>query len=135
MTVRTYAPFAAVLVLSTGLLLATPAAPAQDQKTPPDVTLMGCLIQGSGPAVFLLDNARPTNEDPKTAGKTYVLATTMTEVDFKSHVSHEVTITGTVDEKIAPVPPPGQKVPEKDLSKLWAKNLSMVADKCTPTPR
>jgi hypothetical protein len=104
---------------------------APESKVVPEVSLTGCLIQGSGPDVFVLDNAKISAADKAEKGKTYVLWASAEDVNFKTHLNHEVTITGTADAKVAPMPAPGQKASEKDLPKLNAKSVSMIADKCT----
>jgi hypothetical protein len=85
--------------------------------------------------VFLLDNARLTTEDAKIPGKTYVLTGAGEDMDFRKDLSHEVTVTGTIDMKMGAVPPAGQKVAEKDLPKLSAKSVTTLADKCSAVPR
>ena len=79
----------------------------------------------------MLDNAKLSAADRAEKGKTYVLSASAEDVTFKTHLNHEVTITGSADAKIAPMPAPGQKVNEKDLPKLNAKSVTMIADKCT----
>ena len=109
--------------------------PASDQKTPPPVTLQGCVIQGSGPTVFILDNARVKPEDKTEKGKQYVIVAGTEDLQLNKHVNHEVTITGSAEAKVAPAPPPGQAVAEKDLPKLTAKSVVMVSDRCATATR
>ena len=101
----------------------------------PDTTLVGCVIQGSGPTVFLLDNARPDTDDRPAVLKTYVLASATEDLDFAHQLNHEVRITGSADAKVAPVPPPGQRVPEKDLPTFSAMSINSIADTCTTAHR
>ena len=112
---------------------ATTAAPAQDPQkaNPKDITLTGCVIQGSGPTVFLLDNARVNTQDPSEKGRTFVIAPATEDLNVKAHLDHEVTMTGKADDKVVPTPKPGEKVEEKDLPRLQASSLTMVADRCT----
>jgi hypothetical protein len=107
-----------------------PQNPPADQKAPPSVTLQGCVIQGSSPTVFILDNARIKPEDKTEKGKTYVIVAGTEDLQLQKHVNHEVTITGSAEAKVAPVPPAGQTVAEKDLPKLTAKSVVMVSDRC-----
>ena len=95
------------------------------------MTLTGCLIQGTGPNVFLLDNAKLGATGPKEKGTTYVLSGSRPDIDFKMHLNHEVTVTGAVEPKVTLMPIPGQKVNEKDLPKLMAKTVAIIGDKCT----
>jgi hypothetical protein len=56
--------------------------------------LTGCLVQGSGPTVFILENAKTSTDTASSAGKSYVLDTTGASVDFKSHLNQQVRIVG-----------------------------------------
>jgi len=118
-----------------------PASPNQPQRTVPeaktgqtaDVVLTGCLIQGTGPAIFLLDNAKISANDPAEHAQTYMLKTDAEDVNFKTHLNHEVTITGSSMAMKAAQPPAGKKADEKDLPTLSAKSLTMVSDRCLST--
>ncbi len=108
--------------------------PPAQQQTPqkpavPEVTLTGCLVQGSTPAVFIFENAR---KDPKSTTEPavkYVVLASAEDLNLRTHLNHEVRISGLPDGKVAP--PTTQKVDEKDLPRLSAKSLTMVADTCT----
>ena len=111
-----------------------PASPQTPQKPAvAEVTLTGCLVQGSTPAVFIFENAR---KDPKSttepAVKYIVLASTE-DLNLRTHLNHQVRISGLPDGKVAP--PTTQKVEEKDLPKLSAKSVTMVADTCATPSR
>ena len=122
-----------------------PPTQQQQQREMPDVRLTGCVTQGSGPTVFLLSNAKRNAEDTTEEGKTYVLVADAAEgedIEFRSHLNHEVTITGRIDQMAVaqpqrtpptpPTPPTGQqKVDEKTLPKLSAKAVTTVADTCS----
>jgi len=136
-----------------------PASPSQPQSPPTtssateskDQSLTGCLVQGSGPTVFLLENAkvaadtsstRPSAASSQSAasiadvnGKTYVVTATAASVDLKTQLNHQVTITGTGDTTIssASVPAPAQnaRMSEKDMPKFSAKTIMKVADTCS----
>jgi hypothetical protein len=108
-----------------------PASPQQNPPKPavPEVTLTGCLVQGSTPAVFIFENAR---KDPKSTTEPavkYVVLASAEDLNLRDHLNHEVRISGLPDGKIAP--PTTQKVEEKDLPRLSAKSVTMVADTCT----
>jgi hypothetical protein len=104
------------------------------QQTPPkpavqEVTLTGCLVQGTTPAVFIFENAR---RDPKSTTEPavkYLVLASAEDLNLRDHLNHEVRINGLPDGKIAP--PTTQKVDEKDLPRLSAKSVTMVADTCT----
>src|SRR5205814_2242272 len=91
------------------------AAQDHQKQTPKDITVTGCVVQGSQPTVFLLDNARVNTQDPNEKGKTYLIVESAQDLMVKTHLDHEVTITGKADDKTPPTPPEGQKVAEKDL--------------------
>ena len=131
-----------VLSLVGSLAVATVLVAAQDPKpqTPAqpasqDVTLTGCLTQGSGPTVFILDNAKQNARDQNEKGKTYLLVASAEDLSFKNHVNHEVMVTGAADAKAAMPPAAGGKMTEKDLPKLTAKSITPVADTCTAPGR
>jgi hypothetical protein len=100
-----------------------------DQKTPPDVTLTGCLIQGSTPSVFLFDNARKDAKSTTEKGVRYLVLIAGEDLDLRTHLNHEVAMTGRIELK--PAPAAGQKPTEKDLPTFATKNVTMVSDTCT----
>jgi len=123
---------AASLAFATSLVLAQSAdpknSPAQAKMPAPEVVLTGCIVQGSGPTVFLLDNARPQS-DKVARGRTYRLESVAEDLDFHANLNKEVDITGVAEQK--PAPASGQKVAEKDLPKLSARSVAVLSDKCT----
>jgi hypothetical protein len=112
---------------------AKPATP--DQKNPPEVSVTGCVTQGSGPTVFILDNARMNPRDQNEKAKSYLLVAATEDLGLAKHLNHQVSVTGIAEVKMPPTPPAGQKPAEKDLPKLTAKSLTQVADTCTPAGR
>jgi hypothetical protein len=125
-----------VLSVVVGSVLATAnvaaqSTPAQEVPKPTEVTVTGCVIQGSAPTVFILDNARLDPQDRNEKSRTYVLLASTEDLRLRTHLNHEVRVTGLAEVKAVPVPPPGQKVAEKDLPKFTAKTITMVADRCT----
>jgi hypothetical protein len=104
--------------------------PEQKEKTR-DVSLTGCLVQGSGPNAFLLENAKTDPGDSNEMGRSYLLATDDSSISFRDHLNHEVRIDGTAETKM---PPEGQKVKESDLPKLTARGLTHVATTCGEPP-
>jgi len=122
-----------------------------------DQSLTGCLIQGSGPAIFLLENAKVTAEagskqldqasqagqHPSSIkgtfnGVTYLVTVSAMSVDLKSQLNREVTITGTGDPDVssAAVQAPSQnaRMNEKDLPKFVARSVTKVGDSCSKVP-
>ncbi len=95
---------------------------------PADVTVRGCVMQGSAATVFVLDNAK---KDPKSTTEKsvrYLVVPGTEDLMLSAHVNHLVDIRGQVVAK--PAPAAGKPVTEKDLSTLTAKSLTMVADTC-----
>jgi len=134
---------------------ASPSLPQSSSTTSPttqteDESLTGCLVQGSGPSVFLLENAKITAEvramKPSTAtdqpgsaassrsdAKTYVVTVSAVSVDLKGQINHQVTITGTGEPAVvsAPASPPSARMNEKDLPKFTARTVTKIADTCS----
>ena len=110
---------------------ATPQSPEQSQQTPSkaDVTLTGCLIQGSSPAVFILDNAKQKADDKTEKAQSYVVTQGAEDLPLAANLNHEVSVMGSAETKAAP--PAGQKVAEKDMPRFTAKSVTLVADRCT----
>jgi hypothetical protein len=69
-----------------------PSAAAQAPKAP-DLTLTGCLVQGSSPNVFILENAKTSTDSATAKGTSYVLDASGA-VDFKSHLNNQVRVVG-----------------------------------------
>jgi len=95
--------------------------PEQKRPAPIEVTVTGCLIQGSGPDIFILDNAGTGSANP-----VRYLLSSWTDLNVRTHLNHEVTVTGSADAAKAPA----GKVEEKDLPKLAATTITMVSDRC-----
>ena len=121
-----------------------PAQTAQPQQTPPtttppqdaagDVTLTGCLIQGSSPAVFIFENAKKDAKSATEKGVSYIVVSTSADMNLRDHLNHQIEIKGKPDTKTAPVTGTG-KVEEKDLPKLSAKSLKLVSNTCSAPQR
>jgi hypothetical protein len=123
---------AAALVAAQAQGGAAPAPKMPQTQKAPDTSLTGCLIQGSSPTVFLLDNARHDPKDKTEKAARYALVAGTEDLNFARHLNHEVTIAGAAEQKTVPA---GQKIAEKDLPKLTAKQLTMVSDTCTAASR
>jgi hypothetical protein len=132
-----------VLGVLASVLAASALIAAQSGTTPPqsatakpsaDVTVTGCLTQGSSPAVFILDNARQKPDDKTEKGQSYVIVAASEDLPFAANLNHEVSVTGSADKVTAP-PPAGQKATEKDMPRFSAKNVTLVADRCTSEVR
>lgn len=103
----------------------TPEPPAQLENQ----ILTGCLLQGSDPNVFILDNARVSTQPTTVPGKSYVV--TMTDIGgLRAQLNHQVRITGKAEDKVLPAAKPGEKADEKDLPKLTASAVTSIATTC-----
>jgi hypothetical protein len=114
--------FATALVAAQGMSNATPAA--RSKTSPKDMTLTGCLIQGSSATAFQLDNAKTNPKSTMEKGKSYKLVAAAEDLSFSQYVNHEVKITGALEAAAA-------QAKTKDLPTLRAKSLTSVADTCT----
>src|SRR5579864_2545476 len=112
----------------------TPPAQGAAAKAP-DVTVTGCLTQGSSPAVFVLDNARQKPDDKTEKGQSYVIVAASEDLPLAANLNHEVSATGSADAKVTTPAPAGQKATEKDMPRFSAKSLTLVADRCTAEVR
>src|SRR4030095_12002727 len=86
-------------------------APAAAQGTPPpasqqpaapaggsDTTLVGCVTQGSGPAVYLFEHAGdPGKKDAKP--RTFKIVA-KGDIDLTQHLNHKVQLKGEADSKM-----------------------------------
>jgi hypothetical protein len=118
----------AALVVGAAAYQSQQTASQTPPKTPPDVTLTGCLLQGSAPDVFIFDNARLDAKSKTEKGVRYLIAINAEDLNLRPHLNHEVEMVGQIELKTPP--PPGQKVEEKDLSVFKTKSVTMVSDTC-----
>ena len=114
-----------------------PAVPAQAPQTAPaakdavDLTLTGCLVQGSAPNVFVFQNAKKDSKSTAEKGVSYVVVASSDTLNLRNHLNHEIQISGQSDGKIAPVST--ERASETELPKLTAKNITMIANTCATT--
>jgi hypothetical protein len=114
---------------------AQPPAPAQSAQPADegDTTLKGCLVQGSGPDVFILDNATPSTAASGAKGERYLLEISATPEQLKPVMNAHVEVSGTAEKAeakadAAPAAASGQD--EKSLPKLTAKRITRIAATC-----
>ena len=122
---------------------AAPAAQAPAPQAPSvaiqtdkaaDITVTGCLIQGSAPNVFVLENAKMSTAAADDKGKSYVVVVTGA-ADLKPHLNHQVRIVGGENATVKVTPTPGGaqvevKQDESSFPKLNARTVTMVANTC-----
>lgn len=118
-----------------------PPTPPQTQQSNPttpqeqkaaDVTLVGCVVQGTSASVFVFENAVDPSKKDDTP-RTLKLASSGEELDFQSHLNHKVQLVGTLTPPTPPTPPvkAGEKVAEKDLQVFTVKTVTPVATTCS----
>lgn len=112
-----------------------PAAPAAQagQDKAADVTLTGCLVQGSSPTTFILENAKLSTASATDKGKSYVVMITGA-ADLKPHLNHQVRIVGA-EGAAAPASAAAResaagKTDEASFPRLTARTVTMVANTC-----
>ena len=106
-----------------------PQAADQSSKDSDEKTLTGCLVQGSGPNVFIFENAKLATDAKNAKGERYVLEITAPPDQIKSVINTQVRIVGKAETKAASAPA-GQKLGEADLPKLTATRITRVSDRC-----
>ena len=149
--------FSAVLAVSAAAQTGSePQTPSQDKA--PQVTLTGCLTQGSGGSAagtsgtagtsasspqFILTNATMGSGAPSSAtgtsgaapstavGKSYKLMGSST--DLKDNVNAKVEVKGTIEKASAypSAPPAGATASEKDIQTLRVTSVRKIADTCS----
>jgi hypothetical protein len=109
-----------------------PPAASQAQEGADEMTWTGCLVQGSGPTVFILENAKLATEANTAKGQSYVLEISAAPEKIKSVLNHNVTIVGSAEKAASPAPAASnQKRSESDLPKLTAKRITPSSDTCS----
>jgi hypothetical protein len=121
------------LVVAAALVTAQVAAQsAQSPQTrQPEVTLTGCLIQGSTPTLFVLDNAKKDPTSRTEPAVSYLVINQIEDVDLTQYLNHQVSITGRAELKVVPERPRT----EKDLPTFTATAIADVSETCSATGR
>ena len=105
-----------------------PAAQAAPKMQ--DMTIVGCVVKGSRPNIYLIERAvdpAKKNDPPRM----FRIQPQMEDPDFETHVNAKVEFTGAAELKTVPPPPPGGKVDEKELPIFTVKSFQRVADTCS----
>ena len=123
---------AVCLVVAAGLAMPDALA-GQDYQTPKskEVSLTGCLVQGSGPSVFILENAKADPRDSTEKGQNYLLTAGSVSISFSQHLNNEVKVDGKAEMKDRLAQPVGERRNESDLPKLTATKITHVASTCS----
>ena len=119
------------LAMAAALVTAQVAAQsAQNPQTKPaEITLTGCLIQGSTPTLFVFDNAKKDPASKTEPGVSYLVINQIEDVDLTQYVNHQVRLTGRAEMKVVPERPPT----EKDLPTFTATEIVDVSSTCAAT--
>jgi hypothetical protein len=121
-----------------------PSASSSDEK---DATLIGCLVQGSAPNVFIIENAKTASSAAGDKGKSYVLSVApgATAVDLRTQVNRQVRIVGITEDGAVTVTPSSDvarssttietpaatvKIEEKDMPKFSVRTVARLGDTC-----
>ena len=121
---------------------ASPPPQQQQQAAPPqtpvpqvpatkaeDVTLVGCVVQGSAAKIYLFENAvDPAKKDDIPRKFVLVLGPDM---DLTTHLNHKIQLVGVAETKVVKVVPPATVVAEKDLPTFTIKTITHIADTCS----
>ena len=109
---------------------AKPPLQTAAKSTEAEITVTGCLAQGSSATVFVLQNAKrdPLSATEKTSR--YVVVPATEDLFLSRHLTHTVRILGVPDGRPQPVPQAGGTVDEKLIPALSAKSLTMVSASC-----
>ena len=120
------------LAVAAGLAAsATVSGREQKSMNYKEVSLTGCLVQGSGPSVFILQNAKADPRDSSEKGRSYLLAGGSVYISFREHLNDEVRIDGSAEQKDSPAQSAGQSVREADMPKLKVTKVTHIATTCS----
>jgi hypothetical protein len=117
-----------VVIQQTPQTLPPSTPPAQSQQSvgsSNEVSLTGCIVQGSTPGTFILHDAKKDPADLTERAADYVLAP-VTVLYLEAHVTQIVRISGEIGSAIA------EPVTREELvgTRLIAKSLAMAAGSC-----
>ena len=89
-------------VLGAAQQKSTGSGSGSDSSTTAKVTFVGCLTPGSGENAYLLTNGKEKGAKGKDNPRVNFKLVAGEKVRLEPHVTHEVTITGTLSEPVAP---------------------------------
>ncbi|HUR20577.1 MAG TPA: hypothetical protein VMZ90_07200 [Vicinamibacterales bacterium] len=128
---------AGALAAAAGQATQTSQPPVPLRQTTPDVVLTGCIVQGSSSTVFIFDRAKKEPNSAVEKGLRYLLTSVVEDIDLRTHLNHEVRITGVMDLRVSAMP---EREPvagdlkgpanERTLPRLVARSITKVSDTC-----
>ena len=107
-----------------------------------EVTVTGCLVEGSGPNVYILQTQPIGTAESSDQTVSYVVtaASDAPKIDFRSEVNRAVRLTGARSGEAASAIDGAQRAPdtstnlevkELEMPKLSVKRLARIGDRCT----
>ena len=124
---------AAAIVCTWGAMLLAhgggPQAVPGEAPNTREVTVTGCVTEGTSAGVYILNNvvAKP---DLQNIARTFRLVSDTGELDFALHANHQVQTTGTAELGVPPEPIPGGRVDARDLPAFAVKAIHNVSERC-----
>jgi len=104
-------------------------APPREPPKTVDLTLTGCVLEGTDAGVYILNNAvaEPRSEN---APRVFRLVSGGDDLDLSLHANHQVQATGRAEIRPVPDPPPNGRVDPRDLPAFAVKTIHSIADRC-----
>jgi hypothetical protein len=106
--------------------------PSQDKPEPAqtrDVTVTGCVTEGTDAGVYILSNvmAKPEIQN---IPHTFRLVGGDADLDFTLHMNHQVQASGRAELKFPPDPAPGGRIDPRDLPAFAVETIQSVSERC-----
>lgn len=120
------------MIMAQGSPPKLPAEPPKDTVPPAaqqELTVTGCVVEGTDAGVYILTNvvARPETKD---VPETFRLVSGGEDLDFTLHNNHQVQAMGRAEMKPPPEPAPTGHIDPRDLPTLAVKSIRSIADRC-----
>jgi len=115
---------------SAGFAQRGPSDPPADRPAVQDVTVTGCVVEGTDAGVYVLTNV-VTRPDKTQVPKTFRLVSSGEDLDFALHSNHQVQAIGRAEVKAEPRDtPPGGRIDPRDLPAFSVKSIRSISDRC-----
>jgi hypothetical protein len=137
-----------VLVFAIGAGAQSNAQTNDQSKSDKTVTLTGCLMAGTGPGTYILQNATMQQSATRQKGKgskapgemaraesSYLLVPQGAKLDLQSHVGHKVSVTGKIEgpgsgSNQSSSSQSSQAQPESNMARFDVSSLKHVSNTC-----
>jgi hypothetical protein len=124
---------AAVFVVAWTTMLVAWGDPSQampgDAPQTQELTVTGCVTEGTDAGVYILTNA-VAKPEMQNIPRAFRLTTDGADLDFTLHTNHQVQTTGRAELKPSPEPNPGGRVDPRDLPAFAVKTIQSVSERC-----